>query len=104
MLALLTAHCGHCPRSGGGTRPDASAEDGEASAMSLSFPVLWRASMVRRVQRREDPNRPRIDTASMAKVRAALDGNGKWEHDLYEGPRRGKAGGARVRTESGFKL
>ncbi len=60
-----------------------------------------------RAQRQDDPNRPRIDTASMAKVRAALDGNGKWEHDLYEGPRRGKAGGGgggRAQQESGFKL
>jgi THO complex subunit 4 len=49
--------------------------------------------------REDDPRRPRLD---VAKVRAALEGSAKWEHDKFEGGS-GPRAGAR-RAESGYKL
>lgn len=51
--------------------------------------------------RESDPRRPRLD---VAKVRAALEGSAKWQHDKFEGGP-GLRTGARGRTaESGYKL
>lgn len=52
-------------------------------------------------QRQSDPRRPRIDPE---RVRVALEGPGKWKHDMFEGavgPRNGVRGRP---AESGYKL
>lgn len=55
---------------------------------------------------RYDEVRPRLGIENIQKVRSALDGPGKWEHDMYDGPTpsRLKAGNARSRLETGFTL
>jgi hypothetical protein len=51
--------------------------------------------------RDSDPRRPRLD---VAKVRAALEGSAKWQHDKFEGAAGTRAGPRARAGESGYKL